>query len=299
MLARLLARASSRAAASPRGRFLALAGGAAGACAAAVPPRSPLVAWCEASAESESYTPLVPPKLDDPEYNAEVMDSWRAKIQDAREHFAKLDFAGAETALKLALEQAGHFGQGSGPVATSLLNLAQLYRRAGRLGEAEPLLERAADVLDQTAGPHNKVTLLALVDLAATRLDLGDPSGALRSFNDVLARLDIAEQTQKHARQPLAAIRAGCLFSMAKADGALGEWSAAEGRLRVVLALLEARHGDDSSKLLAPCAELARACAQQDKHEEGADFLRRAAGLRELRPKQREELGKLQRELAL
>ena len=49
------------------------------------------------------------------------------------ELFSKLDYAGAERALQLALEQAGHFGTTSGPVATSLLNLAQLYRRAGRL----------------------------------------------------------------------------------------------------------------------------------------------------------------------
>ena len=69
----------------------------------------------------------------------------------------KHDLPGAEQELKQALEEAAHFGQSSGPVATSLLNLAQLYRRSGRLAEAEPLLVRAADVLEQTAGPNNKV----------------------------------------------------------------------------------------------------------------------------------------------
>ena len=123
------------------------------------------------------------PKLDDPEYNAEVMRSWRAKIDEARELFAKLDYAGAERVLQLALEEAAHFGSSSGPVATSLVNLAQLYRRAGRLDEAEPLLERAADTLDQTAGPNNKVTLLALIDLASNKLERGDAVGSLDSFD--------------------------------------------------------------------------------------------------------------------
>jgi len=47
-------------------------------------------------------------------------------------------------------------------MATSLLNLAQLYRRTGRQREAEPLLKHAADILDQTAGPYAKVRLVCV-----------------------------------------------------------------------------------------------------------------------------------------
>ena len=243
-----------------------------------------------------AYTP---PKLDDPEYNAGVLNEWRAQIQEARELFAKLDYAGAERALTLALEKAGHFGQSSGPVATSLLNLAQLYRRAGRLEEAEPLLERAADILDQTAGPNNKVTLLALIDLATTKQERGDATGSLAGFTDVLSRLDIAEQTQKHARVQLMSVRAGCLLSVAKGHVALGDLDAAEGQLRVALELLERRWGESSPKLLAPCVELARVLAVQRRMEEAQRLLRRARDLPELRAKQREELAKLEGELGL
>ena len=185
-----------------------LAGAAAAAsCVAAelFPPRSALLlARCDAAPEKSEAPqqdpyPFIPPKLDDPERNSEVLESWRAKIQEAREQYAKLDVSGAERTLQLALEEAGHFGQSSGPVATSLLNLAQLYRRAGRSKEAEPLLVRAIDVLEQTAGPNNKVTLVALLDLAGTHLDLGKHKDAIAGFEDALSRLDIAEQNQQHS----------------------------------------------------------------------------------------------------
>lgn len=243
--------------------------------------------------------PIVPPKLDDPEYNAEVMRSWRAKIAEARELFSKLDYAGAERALELALEEAGHFGQSSGPVATSLVNLAQLYRRAGRLADAEPLLERAADVLDQTAGPNNKVTLLALIDLAGTKLERGDAPGALDGYRDVLSRLDVAETTQKHAQQPLQSVRAGCLFAMSKGHVQLKEYEAAEARLREVLALLETRWGTADGRLLAPCAELAKVLCKQGRTHEGASFLQRAGALSDLKPAQQAALTRLRKELQL
>ena len=98
-----------------------------------------------------------PAKLDDPEYNAAVLERWREHVRQAREAWQRKDMPAAEAQLKQALEAAGHFGGSSAPMATSLLNMAQFYRRANRQADAEPLLLRAADVLDQTAGPYNKV----------------------------------------------------------------------------------------------------------------------------------------------
>lgn len=242
--------------------------------------------------------PTPPAKLDDPEHNARILANWRAHIQEARELFAKLDYAGAERVLQLALEEAGHFGASSGPVATSLLNLAQLYRRVGKLAEAEPLLERAADVLDQTAGPNNKVTLLAIIDLAATQMERGETRAALRQFNDALRRLNRAEEVQTHGRQSLREVRAGCLFRMARAHSALEEPGEAEAKLRESLALLEERWGAASPKLLAPCAELAIVLGQQGKREEAERFLARALAFPDLRPSQRENLAKLAQNLA-
>lgn len=263
------------------------------------------VAMCDgaagaASAEEEPhvYEPP-PPKYDDPEANAKILTSWRGHIQHARELFARLDIAGAERELQIALEEAKHFGLSSGPVATSLLNLSQLYRRAGRLADAEPLLERAADILDQTAGPNNKVTLLALLDLAATQLEQGKAQEASAGYKDVLMRLDVAEANQAHGATALRDVRAGCLFHMAKAAGSLGDVAEAEARLRESLALVEERHGPTSPRVLAPCAELARVLVQQGRPAEGLEYMSRARALPELKESQKKMLALLAKELNL
>lgn len=309
MLGRLVARCPSllRSSWHVRARSVLLAAGGAmttSLVADQMPfgPLHSLPALCKAAPDQEEACvgqPIVPPKLDDPEYNAQVMTSWKNKIQEAREQFARLDVAGAERTLELALEEAGHFGQASGPVATSLLNLAQLYRRAGRLDEAQPLLDRAADVLDQTAGPNNKVTLLALIDLAAVKFERGDVGGSINGYRDVLSRIDAAMETQKHAALPLSSVRAACVFSMAKGLIRNGDYEEAESQLLVTLSLLETRWGASSAKLLAPCAELARLLTHQGRGEEGQQFLQRAQALSDLKPVQREQIAKLAAELKL
>ena len=154
----------------------------------------------------------MPPKLNDPEYNAEVMASWREKIAEARDLFAKLDVAGAERALQLALEQAAHFGNTSGPVATSLLNLAQLYKRSGRLDEALPLLERAAKVAKGASGPKHPQHATALSNLAGALLNLGRSKEARRHYAAALkineAALGKDHESTREVREGLEACEA-------------------------------------------------------------------------------------------
>lgn len=117
--------------------------------------------------------PPPPPAISDPEENAKILERWRSHISDARTMWSKLDVAGAEAELRTAVEIAAHFGKNSAPMATSFVNLAQLLHRCGRYAEAEPLLLHASSVLEENAGPNNKVTLLALIDLASVQLALG------------------------------------------------------------------------------------------------------------------------------
>ena len=70
----------------------------------------------------------------------EALNVWKAHIQAAREQFSRQEFELAEESLKAALEAAKVFGRDSGAHATSLLNLAQLYRRRRKLAEAVPPL---------------------------------------------------------------------------------------------------------------------------------------------------------------
>ena len=113
---------------------------------------------------------------------------------------------------------------------------------------------------------RSQVTLLALIDLAATQLDLGKPEEASECYKDALARLDVAEANQPHGKLALREVRAGCLFHMARATSAMGDTAAAEAQLRDALALVEERHGPLSPRVLAPCAELARVLTLQLEH---------------------------------
>jgi tetratricopeptide (TPR) repeat protein len=151
-------------------RRLAVRAVGVGAVAAAFSSARP-IAHAEATpsgtGESSVLDQPVPPpaKLDDPEYNAAVLETWRGKVRSARVAWQRGDLATAEAELQEAYEMASHFGSSSAPLATSLLNLAQLYRRTSRQAEAEPLLRRAADILDQTAGPYTKVSCPPLAHL--------------------------------------------------------------------------------------------------------------------------------------
>ena len=136
-----------------------------------------------------------------PEENTEALRVWRTHVHAAREHFGRKDYAAAEASLKEALEAAKVFGRDSGAYATSMLNLAQLYRRRGKLSDAVPLLESAIFVLESTAGPNNQVTVTAIVDLALTLLErarhLGD------ALEGLLAHLlePVVGESQQHPRE--------------------------------------------------------------------------------------------------
>lgn len=234
---------------------------------------------CTVRCNSDTPSETRPSVVDDPEQNAAIMERWRGLIQDARESFRRLDVATAEQQLKQALEEAAHFGHSSPPMATSLLNLAQLYRRAGRLADAEPLLIRAADVLENSAGPNNKVTLLALMDLASTQLGLGNSVAAAARFDDILGRLEVAEVQQAHGKAALRTVRAGCLLEASKADVLLGHTEKAETRLKLALQLGAERWGPDSNKLAGPYYELAALLLSSNRHEEAVAMCKRASTL--------------------
>ena len=283
------------------GRSTLIAGSALAWLAQPSEPRSlASLARCDASTATTAELlepPPPPPQIDDPEENAKVLDRWRARIKEARELWGKLDVAGAEAVLKLAIEDAAHFGSSSAPMATSFLNLAQLYRRAGRSAEAEPLLARAVHVLEQNAGPNNKVTLLALLDLAASQQEIGKTAEAAEGFDDVLDRLTIAEENQKHGREAIRDVRAGCLLRAAKAQAELGKLERAEAHLREAIELTEERWGASSSRLTAPYSELAQVLLRQRRAKEAGEMCERALSVSK-KQAQRDELANLQMKIA-
>eukprot|EP00967_Tisochrysis_lutea_P065192 scaffold84685_cov33-Tisochrysis_lutea.AAC.1 len=229
------------------------------------------------------HAPQPPPKLDDPEYNAQVLETWRDCVRNARLAWQRHDHVTAEAELQTALEIASHFGSSSAPMATSLLNLAQLYRRTSRQRDAEPLLSRAADILDQTAGPYTKVTIVALVDLARTKLELGDLQSAAAGFEDVLERMEQAEQHRESGFQALLPMRPAVLILAAQSHEKLGKSEQAEARLLLATGYIAERWGPDSPRLIAPYSALTRILsAQGDRETETADLEERVATLQRL-----------------
>eukprot|EP00965_Chrysotila_dentata_P166144 5485964-Pleurochrysis_carterae.AAC.1 len=85
----------------------------------------------------------------------------------------------------------------------------------------------------------SQVTIRALVDLADTHLQLKSIAAASDGFEDVLRRLDIAEENQVAGRDPLRLVRAGVLLKAAALDVELGMHAEAEAKLRQSLAIAE------------------------------------------------------------
>jgi len=224
-----------------------------------------------------------PAKLDDPEYNAAVLEQWREHVRQAREAWQRKDMPAAEAQLKQALEAAGHFGGSSAPMATSLLNMAQFYRRANRQADAEPLLLRAADVLDQTAGPYNKVTVIALVDLAKTQLELGKAASAADGFEDALERMHQAISSSEDGHTALVPMRPAVLLLAARAQQKMGHEGEAEARLRLAVGLLSEQWGPESPRLIVPYDALGKLYRSQlGREAEASDMEERVGSLRRI-----------------
>jgi len=223
----------------------------------------------------------------------EALRVWKGHIQAAREQFSLKDYDLAEGSLKAALEAARVFGRDSGAYATSMLNLAQLYRRRSKFAEAVPLLEGAIFVFETTAGPNNQVTVTAIYDLALTLHEQGKPAEAKGQYDDALKRLEEAAVRQRYGDAPAAlqSVRASVLLHASQVEVQLGQLGAAEAQMRESLSLVQARWGAASPKLVAPCTELAKLLLLRERRGEARAMAERAAAV--ATPAQREVLDRL------
>jgi tetratricopeptide (TPR) repeat protein len=79
----------------------------------------------------------------------------------------------AEKQFLAALEVAETFGPEDPRLATSLNNLAGLYRAQGKLQEALPLYQRALAIREKALGPNHPNVVSVLTNYAATLRRLG------------------------------------------------------------------------------------------------------------------------------
>ena len=92
---------------------------------------------------------------------------WERKIDAGTNAFQQGHYAEAEKLWLAALEQAEKFGPQDQRLATSLNNLAVLYRTQGRYAEAEPLYKRALAIREKTLGPEHPNVAQSLENYAA------------------------------------------------------------------------------------------------------------------------------------
>ena len=91
---------------------------------------------------------------------------WESYITAAQQAYQQADYAEAEKQLEAALTEAEAFGPDDVRLATSLNNLAELYRIQGKYAEAEPLNKRSLVIDEKALGPEHPAVATSLNNLA-------------------------------------------------------------------------------------------------------------------------------------
>ncbi len=98
---------------------------------------------------------------------------WNTLNAVGMEAYQRGDYAEAEKQLAAAVKEAEGFGPQDPRLATSLNNLAEVYRLEGRYGKAEPLHRRALAIREVALGPEHPDVGTALNGLANLYRDQG------------------------------------------------------------------------------------------------------------------------------
>ncbi len=91
---------------------------------------------------------------------------WEGLIADGETAYQAGRYAEAEKPLLAALQEAEKFGEQDTRLATSLNNLAALYRAQGKYTKAEPLSQRALAIDEKALGPEHPSVATSLNNLA-------------------------------------------------------------------------------------------------------------------------------------
>ncbi len=87
---------------------------------------------------------------------------WEKSNAAGVEAYQQGRYGEAEKRWLAALEEAENFGPDDERLATSLNNLASLYKTQGKYAEAEPLYQRSLAIWEKFSGPENSFVSSAL-----------------------------------------------------------------------------------------------------------------------------------------
>ena len=107
---------------------------------------------------------------------------WESYITAAQQAYQQADYAEAEKQSEAALKEAEAFDDVR--LATSLNNLALLYKAQGRYAEAEPLYQRSLAIREKALGPEHPAVATSLENYA----DLLRKTGRVSEATEMEAR---------------------------------------------------------------------------------------------------------------
>ena len=113
--------------------------------------------------------------------------TWKDYSAAGKSAYQQGRYTEAEKLFEAALKEAEGFGPQDPRLATSLNNLALLYRDQGKYAEAEPLCKRALVIREQALGPDHVDVATSLNNLAGLYSAQGEYAEAEPLFKRALA----------------------------------------------------------------------------------------------------------------
>jgi tetratricopeptide (TPR) repeat protein len=185
------------------------------------------------------------------------------------------DYTGAQRAWERALALDERlFGPDHPQVATSLNNLAELYRALGRYREAEPLYQRALELHERALGPEHPYVATGLNNLAL----LYEAEGRYGEAEPLLQR---ALAIREHLLGPEHPHVAQSLHNLAGLYSAEGRYGEVEPLCQRALALREQALGPEHPDVARSLNDLAMLYHTQGRYADAEPLLQRALGIRE------------------
>ena len=179
------------------------------------------------------------------------------------------------TALdRAAASIAGRFGSEPEVEAAIRHTIGVAYRDLGLFAEAQPHIERAAELRRRVLGPENPDTLASMDELAELYRQQGKYAPAKTLLNSIV----------EVKRRRLGQDNPGTLSSMHDlalviADGD-GDYAQAEAILERILGTYQRTLGDENPATLSAMHDVAIQCLAQGKYSRGEELLRRAVDVK-------------------
>lgn len=200
-------------------------------------------------------------------------NNWAKYLADGAKAYELRQYDEAEKWLKAALSEAERFGPDDPRLATTLDDLAELYRAQGRYAEAEPLYKRSLAIREKISTPDQADQVGTLDGLA----ELYKAQGRYAEAEPLFKRsLEISEKNHGRTHPEVAA----GVESLAELYNAEGKYAEAEPLYRRSLRIWEANLGRDHPQVATSLEKYAAVLRHLNRETEAAQMEARAKAIR-------------------